>query len=284
MTLSQINPLNSIRLTLHVTKIRFRILSRYKGWFAMDFIMPVVFAALPILIGTSVAGGPANAGQAFEEHAGTSNYVIYMLVGAIVMMTVESSLWLVGSWLRWERQVGTIESVYLTPARRLNILTGVSLYSGIRSVFTFIGAYVLGCLLFGVDPFQGSVLLALLFLILGLAPLWGLGFIYGAFILKVREAGSLMNILAWGMAFLMGAYYPITVFPLTVQYIALAFPPTWLTNDVRASILGVSYFMGAWYWDALVLVLYSIIMPLLGIWAFVMVERRIKRNEGVGKF
>ena len=93
-----------------------------------------------------------------------------------------------------------------------------------------------------------------------------------------------MNILAWGMAFLMGAYYPITVFPLTLQYIALAFPPTWITNGVRASLLGLSYFMGAWYWDLGVLLLYSIIMPLLSVWAFVYMERRIKRNEGVGKF
>ena len=193
-------------------------------------------------------------------------------------------LWLVGSWLRWEREVGTIESIYLTPARRIQILTGVSLYSGMKSIFTFIGAYLLGCLLFGVNPFEGSMLLALLFMIAGLMPLWGLGFFYGAFILKVREAGSLMNILAWGMAFLMGAYYPITVFPLTLQYIALAFPPTWITNGVRASLLGLSYFMGAWYWDLGVLLLYSIIMPLLGVWAFVYVERRIKRNEGVGKF
>ncbi len=284
MTLSQVNPFNSLLLTLHVTKVRFRILSRYKGWFAFDFIMPIVMAALPILIGVSVAGGQANAASAFRSHTGTSNYVIYLLIGSIVMMNVDTSLWLVGNWLRWERETGTIEAIYLTPARRLHILTGVSLYSGIRGVFTFIGAYIAGALLFGINPFQGNIILALLFLVAGLMPLWGISFLYGALILKIREAGSLINILGWGMAFLMGAFYPITIFPLGLQYIALAFPPTWLANGVRASILDVSYFLGAWYWDMGVLLAYSVIMPLIGIFVFVGVERRIKRNEGVGKF
>ena len=284
MTLSQVNAVNSLRLTLHVTKVRFRILSRYKGWFAFDFIFPIVMAALPILIGVSVAGGPANASSAFKSHTGTSNYVIYLLIGSIVMMTVDTSMWLVGNWLRWERETGTIESIYLTPARRLHILTGVSFYSGARAVFTFIGAYIGGCLLFGINPFQGDMIMAMLFLLAGLFPLWGIGFFYGAFILKIREAGSLINILGWGMAFLMGAFYPITIFPATVQYLALAFPPTWLTNGIRASLLHLTYFLGAWYWDLGVLLIYSIIMPLVGAWVFVMVERRIKRNEGVGKF
>ncbi len=284
MSLSRINPVNSLLLTLHVTKVRFRILSRYKGWFAFDFIFPIVFAALPILIGVSVAGGPGNAARAFKTNTGTSNYVIYLLIGSIVMMTVETSMWLVGYWLRWEREVGTIESIYLTPARRIQILTGVSLYSGMRSIFTFVGSYTFGCLLFGINPFQGEMLIAMLFLIAGLMPMWGIGFLYGAFILKVREAGSLINILGWGMAFLMGAYYPITVFPVTIQYLALAFPPTWMTNGIRSSLLHLSYFLGAWHWDLGVLVLYSIVMPLIGIWVFTAVEHRIKRNEGVGKF
>jgi ABC-2 type transport system permease protein len=152
MSLSQINPVNSLLLTLHVTKVRFRILSRYKGWFAFDFIMPIVMAALPILIGVSVAGGPTSAARAFKSHTGTSNYVIYLLIGSIVMMTVDTSMWLVGNWLRWERETGTIESIYLTPARRLQILTGVSLYSGARAIITFIGAYIAGALLFRIDP------------------------------------------------------------------------------------------------------------------------------------
>ena len=284
MSLSQISPVNSLLLTLHVTKVRFRILSRYKGWFAFDFIMPIVMAALPILIGVSVAGGPTNAASAFKSHTGTSNYVIYLLIGSIVMMTVDTSMWLVGNWLRWERETGTIESIYLTPAKRMQILTGVSLYSGVRAIITFIGAYIAGALLFGINPFQGDMLLALGFLLAGLMPLWGIGFLYGALILKIREAGSLINILGWLMAFLMGAFYPITVFPATIQYLALSFPPTWLTNGIRASLLNLSYFLGAWYWDLSVLIAYSIIMPLLGAWVFAVVERRIKRNEGVGKF
>lgn len=284
MSLSQLNPVNSLFLTLHVTKVRFRILSRYKGWFAFDFIFPIVMAALPILIGVSVAGGALNAAQAFRAHTGTSNYVIYLLIGSIVMMGVSTSMWLVGYWLRWEREVGTIESIYLTPARRINILMGVSLYSGIRALFAFVGAFITGCLLFGVNPFQGDMLIAMLFFIVGLVPMWGLGFLYGAFILKVREAGELINILGWGMAFLMGAFYPITVFPATIQYLALAFPPTWMTNGIRSSMLHLSYFLGAWYWDLSILLIYSVLMPLIGIWVFTAVEHRIKRNEGVGKF
>ncbi len=82
----------------------------------------------------------------------------------------------------------------------------------------------------------------------------------------------------------MGIFFPIIIFPPLMQALALAFPPTWMVNGVRSSLLGVGYFFNEWYLDLAVLWAFMLIAPLLGYTVFRRVERGIKRNEGVGQY
>jgi ABC-type polysaccharide/polyol phosphate export permease len=126
--------------------------------------------------------------------------------------------------------------------------------------------------------------LALLFIGVGLLPLYSLTLLFGALVLKVKEANALVGLVQWGVTFLMGVYYPITVFPPLVKALALLFPPTWMTNGVRAALLGVGFFFGAWYKDLAVLWAFMLVTPWLGWWVFTRVEASVRRNEGMGQF
>ncbi len=276
-------PLRSrLSVMLASTRMRLLTISRYKGQLVLDIFIPIVFAALPILMGRAIGG--EGAAVNFASNTGTTNYVAYMLIGSSVFAIVSYAFWHVGYWLRWEQETGTLEAIYLAPTERVWLVAGTALYSMIRSLVSSLTAYFLGSWIFGVNPFSGGLLLALLFVLAGLIPVFGLTLFFGALILKVKEANVLVNLMQWAVSMLMGIYFPIAVLPAMLQLVAKLFPPTWMVNGVRSALLGVGYFFGTWYRDLAVLWAFTLITPLLGYWVLLRVERGVRANEGVGQF
>jgi len=273
---------NKLQIVLASTRMRILTISRYPGQLIMDIILPIVIAAMPILLGRATAGDQAAA--IFEANTGTANYVGFMIIGSSVFTIVSSAFWHIAHWVRWEMETGTLESLYLAPGGRLWVAMGTALYSLIRSVLSSIVAYLLGSWILGVNPFQGELLLALLFIIVGAVPLYGMALLFGAVILKLREASALINVMQWAVSLLMGVFFPIAVLPPAMRFLALIFPPTWMTNGVRSALLGVGYFFEEWYLDLAMLGVFLIVAPFMGYWVFLRVETGIRRNEGVGQY
>lgn len=264
------------------TRMRLVTISRYQGQLVSEIVIPIVFAAMPILLGR--ASGGANAEAIFEANTGTRQYVAYMLIGSSVYSIVSNAFWHIAYWLRREQESGTLESLYMVPTDRAWIIAGTALYSSVRSIASALIAYLLGSLIFRINPLQGEVGLALLFILAGLIPLYGLTFLFGALILRVKEANTLINIMQWGVSFLMGVFFPIAIFPPLLRAVSLLFPPTWMTNGVRSALLGLGFFFGEWYLDLAVLWSFMLVTPLLGYWVFTRTENNVRRNEGVGQF
>ncbi|MFQ5552301.1 MAG: ABC transporter permease [Thermoplasmata archaeon] len=282
--LTRMSRRSNLDIVWTVFKARILIISRYRGSLFLETLIPLVFAALPILIGVSVAGGDAAAAANFERQVGTPDYRLYMLLGAVTFVVVSIMLWIVGFWIRREMEMGTLESMYLAPAKRLYLVSGIATYAFVRSLIAFVIALLVGSLVFQVNPFQGEIALATAFLVVGLIPLWGLAFLFGAFILKVKEANSIVNSMQWVVSFMMGIFFPVLLFPPLLQYVALSFPPTWMNNGVRASLQDLAFFFETWYFDLAVLFVFAAVVPYLGYSLFLRTEHRMKRNEGVGQF
>lgn len=257
-------------------------ISRYPGQLVMDIIIPIVLASMPILLGRASAG--PNPAAIFEQNTGTPNYVAYMLIGGSAFSIVSYAFWHMANWLRWEQETGTLEALYLTPTHRIWMAAGTALYSCLRGLFSAVVAYLLGSLILGVNPFHGDVLLAFAFILTGLLPLYSLTLLFAAVVLKVKEANALINLMQWGVSFLMGVFFPITVFPPVLKVISLLFPPTWMTQGVRSALLGVEFFFGSWYKDLAILWVFLIITPFFGYWVFTRTETSIRRNEGLGQY
>lgn len=264
------------------TRLRLLNVSRYPGQLVMEFIIPIVFAAMPMLLGQATAGDDAAAN--FAANTGTANYVAYLLIGANVFSIVSSAFWHIAYWVRFEQETGTLEAVYITPTSSAVLIAGVSMYSAIRSTGTAIIAFMLGCLIFRVNPFQGDIILALLFIFVGLIPLYGLTFIFGAVVLKIKESQSVLNLMQWLVSFLMGIFFPVAVLPPFLRFVAQLFPPTWMVNGVRSALLGVGYFLENWYLDMAVLWAFLLFAPLFGIWVFTRTESNLRKNQGIGQF
>ncbi len=281
MSLTYISLGSKLRVTLSAMRMRLITINRYRGQLIMDMVVPIVFAAMPILIARSHGDSAA---ATFEANTGTANYVAYMLIGSSVFSMVSNAFWHIANWVRWEMETGTLEALYLAPVDRVWVAGGTALYSMLRSTLSAFGAYLLGSLIMRVNPFQGELLLAVVFLLVGLLPLYGVALLFGAVVLKLKEAAALIGLMQWVVSFLMGIFYPVTVFPPLVRALALLFPPTWMTNGVRSALLGVGYFFGKWYLDLAVLWVFMFIAPVFGYWVFQRVETNVRKNEGVGQF
>ena len=233
---------STLSIVLASARMRFLTITRYPGQLVLDTFIPIVFAAMPILLGR--ASGAENAAIAFQRNTGTANYVAYLLIGSSVFTIVSFAFWHIAYWLRWEQESGTLEALYLAPVHRIWIAAGTALYSCGRALFAALTAYFLGALILRFNPFQGELGIALLFILVGFIPLYGLTLLYGAVVLKVKEANALVNLMQWAVSFLMGVFFPITIFPPLLKAIALLFPPTWMTNGVRSALLGIGFFPG----------------------------------------
>ncbi len=283
-TLTYTPPTFAHKLSAALAETRLRLLniSRYPGQLVMEFIIPIVFAAMPMLLGQATAGDDAAAN--FAANTGTANYVAYLLIGANIFSIVSSAFWHIAYWVRFEQETGTLEVVFITPTSSAVLLAGVCLYSAIRSTGTAVVAFILGCLIFRVNPFQGDILLALLFLFIGLIPLYGIAFVFGAVVLKIKESQSVLNLMQWLVSFLMGIFFPVTVLPPFLRFVAQMFPPTWMVNGVRSALLGVGFFLETWYFDMAVLWAFLMFAPLFGIWVFNRTESNLRSNQGIGQF
>lgn len=272
----------SLLAALAETRLRLINASRYPGELLIEIIVPTILASMPILLGQAAAGD--NAAANFEANTGTTNYVAYLLIGSNVFVLVTRAFWDIAYWLRFEQETGTLEALYLTPTNSLTLASGVALYSALRGLLTTSLAYLLGCLVYGVNPIGGDVLLALAFIFVGLIPLYGLAFLFGALVLKVKETNALVGLMQWLVSFLMGIFFPVAVLPPLARLLALAFPPTWMVNGVRSALLGVGFFFETWYLDLAVLGTFLLFIPWLSLWVFRQVEGGLRRNQGVGEF
>jgi ABC-2 type transport system permease protein len=261
---------------------RYRELASFPGWFLLDVFIPIIIAAVPILLGRAVGGTGAAAN--FAERAGTSNYAAFLLIGANTFMMTLRSFWDMGLWLRKEQQTGTLESLYTTPADRRWILAGLAAFNLARGVFNFLLSYLLGCWLFVVNPLRGNYLVALVFLGVGVIPLYALSILYGAVVLRLKETSALIRIAQSLFSLAMGIYYPVTILPPLARAFALLLPPTWMTNGMRGALLDTGYLLGAWPRDVAVLVAMCLVSPPLALAILRRTERSLQRGAGIGEF
>jgi len=278
-----------------VFRARIKIITRYKGAVLLESIIPIIFAGLPLLLGSAVAGSEQAAATNFFSYTGVScpstdpaecatMFRLYMLMGSNTFMVVSLMLWLIGYWVRREQETGTLEALYLSPAKRLYVLAGVTSYTLVRSLMAFLTATVLGSLIFRVNPLSGFFGAAILYLLLGIPALWGISFFFGALVMRIKEANSVIQLLQWVLAFAMGVYFPVTVFPLLLRWTAMAFPPTLMNDAIRSTLLGITSIYGPWYIVLGLMLTAAWLVPLLGYEFFSWTERRVRRDQGVGQF
>ena len=204
------------------------------------------------------------------------------ILPSVLGMFVAFGMLLMTQYLSAEREDGTLLRARATPNGILGYFIG-KLVTVSGAILFYVAILLIAGLFIvkGLDISSVRSWLTLVWvLILGLLATLPIGAILGSLITSPRGAGYI-SILIMGLIAISGVYYPITVLPDWLQWIAQVFPMYWLGLGMRAALLpgsAASIEIGA-SWRTLATV------GVLGAWALVgviltpIVLRRMARRE-----
>ena len=204
------------------------------------------------------------------------------ILPSVLGMFVAFGMLLMTQYLSAEREDGTLLRARATPNGILGYFIG-KLVTVSGAILFYVAILLIAGLFIvkGLDISSVRSWLTLVWvLILGLLATLPIGAILGSLITSPRGAGYI-SILIMGLIAISGVFYPISVLPDWLQWIAQVFPMYWLGLGMRAALLpgsAASIEIGA-SWRTLATV------GVLGAWALVgviltpIVLRRMARRE-----
>lgn len=243
---------------------------RYPGEFIIFLLLPFLFTFLILGMGNAVGG--QNAASYFATRTGTTNIVIYEILGSAVWMTSWVVVEDVGAGIRDEQIKGTLEQNFLAPVSRFTLLVGLSLTDIVITSALFL--VVVGVSVAIVIPSSFlTIIPAFLTLLLGLIPLFGIGFLFAGFVVRFKEPYIIIQILNLVFATLTGTYYPVTFLPYWVQLLSGVLPQTYVIEDMRRIVIANQTLVNL-YGSIFILLTLALAYPLIGYAVFRKIEKR----------
>jgi len=145
----------------------------------------------------------------------------------------------------WSRNLGNL---LISPLRPLELVAALSAWSIIRLAVGMVPVAIAAYFIFGFNLLDLGLPLMAFFAVLVLTS-WSLGLISAGVILRY---GLGAEELAWSLAFLLlplcCVYYPVSVLPDWLQWIALALPPTHVFEGMRSILLHHTFDVKELWW------------------------------------
>ncbi len=258
-----------------------RHMVRYPGELVFVFIIPYFMSALLFAMGSSVGGAGALAN--FAAQTGSSlNPFVFLMIGTGVWMISWIILEGIGTSLRDEQIKGTLEQNFLAPINRFFLLVGTALSQIIITSLLFTGVIVASVLILAPGAAVGLIF-AFAVLLIGLIPLFGLGFVFAALVVRFKEPYAFTQAMNVLFAVFTGTFYSVTVLPAWVRAISFAIPQTIVIQDMRLAIESLTNIIGT-IGSVFILLVMGVVYPFLGYSFFKQFERRAKVTGDLGKF
>jgi ABC-2 type transport system permease protein len=254
--------------------------TRYPGNFVLIIVMPFLFTLMIFGMGQFVGG--SNAALNFAMRTGTNNILVYEILGSAVWMIGWVVVEDIGVALRDEQMKGTLEQNFLAPVNRVTLLIGLSLTDIVVTSAVFV--VVVGVTTMIALPGAAlSLLQAFLILLIGLIPLFGIGFLFAGFVLKFKEPYIFTQILNLLFATLTGTYYPVSLLPYWVQLVSGALPQTYVIEDMRRIVLANQTLVDI-YGGMFILLALALAYPIIGYAVFKQLEKKASVTGEFSKY
>jgi len=199
-----------------------------------------------------------------------------LLVGAVIWAFLGIIFEFLTETVAWERWEGTIEYTFMAPLSRSMHLGGMGvfavLYGMIRATILFfvVAAFI------GIHMPDANYGAALALLTIASISFIGVGMMTSVLPLISPEKGAQLGFVAQGLMLVVsGVYYPVTVMPHWMQWVAKVSPATYALRGIRASIVHGAGVAWADVWPLLVIAVAAI--P-LGLAIFNRGERYAKQH------
>ncbi len=201
-----------------------------------------------------------------------------LLIGAVIWSYLGIVFELLIETVAWERWEGTIEYTFMAPLTRAVHLLGTGIfaigYGIVRAsiVFAAIAAF------FGLHMPNANFATALVLIAVASISFVGIGMMTAVLPLISPEKGTQFGYVAQGLMLVVsGVYYPVSVLPEFMQWIAKISPATYALRGERSAILDGAG-IGAVWGDIWPMLIIGVISVPLGIWVFRRGELHAKKH------
>lgn len=274
--------MHRIRTVLAIAKKDLTQMIRYPTWMLSLIIWPLIFPLIYIITGISMSGPNREGFEVFNKAAGTSNFNSFIVVGVMVWMWINSVMWSFGTTLRDEQTRGTLESNWLCPINRFDMLVGGALVSIVESLFTVAVSMVEYRFIYGIS-FTGNILEWIILFLAMIPGVYGFGTIFASLVLWAKETGAAVQLVRGIIMIFCGISFPIIFMPLWMQSVAKFLPFTFGISAARKIMIEGAGIGGARL-DILLCLLIGVVLLAIGRVCFMSVERKVRNSGSLERF
>src|SRR5947207_4432250 len=161
-----------------------------------------------------------------------------LLVGGVIWAFLGIIFEIVTETVAWERWEGTIEYTFMAPVSRPVHLIGMGVYAVLYGLVRAAAIFVAVVAFIGLSVPHANYAAALALLAIASVSFIGLGMMTAVLPLISPEKGTQLGFVAQGLMLVVsGVYYPVSVLPDWMQWLAKISPATYALRGDRASIL-----------------------------------------------
>lgn len=189
-------------------------------------------------------------------------------------------LWGVATQLYWEKEMGNLELMLVSPAPLSAFLIGLSVGGAMHTMLRSLAVLFFGVVVFKVQFTIQHVFPALLVFLVTLFSMYGLGIVFSSlFLYHGRDAWRTADLVMEPTNVLSGSYFPARFLGVGLLGIATLIPTT-LGLDALRQLLVPSFapVILDWRWESLMLVVLGIMFALIASWALRSVEYKARRD------
>jgi ABC-2 type transport system permease protein len=224
------------------------LVKRY-AWWEIAFFAWTIANSLTIVF---IAKGVEAAGGKIDIDRLTT----ILLIGAVIWAYLGIIFEILTETVAWERWEGTIEYTFMAPLSRPVHLIGMGIFAVLYGLVR--AALVFGAIaaMFSLHIPRANFVTALVILGVASISFIGIGMMAAVLPLISPEKGTQFGYIGQGLMLVVsGVYYPVSVLPAFMQWIAVVSPANYALRGIRHAILGGAGVGAAWgdIWPLLVI-------------------------------
>lgn len=274
--------MNRLRTISTVLKKEFIMIVRYPTWIIQLIICPLIFPIIYILSAIGFSGPDRSGLKAFSAVTGTSNYMGYIVIGTMLWMWVNTTMWGFGTFLREEQMRGTLESNWLCPINKFDFLLGNGLVSMLQALIINIISVLEYRFIYRIH-FTGNISYWFLIFLIMIPGIYGLGALFASLVLWAKETNAAVQFVRGCIMILCGITFPISITPIWMQSISKCIPFTYGIMAARQLMVNGNTLKEASFNIKICLIL-GLTFFIAGRLAFLYTERRVKNQGTLGRF
>jgi len=210
----------------------FRIETSYRFAFVlqlMNILLSVgVFYFISLLVGPSAT-------PYLSRYGG--DYFSFVVIGIAFSGYFGVGLSSFSSSLRQSQISGTLEAMLTSPTRLSAIIVSSSLWEYLMTTIRVLVYLIVGALIMRATFGQGDFISAFVILLLTIITFSSLGIISASFVMVLKRGDPIAWLFNAVSTFLGGVYYPITILPEGLQWLARLIPVTYALDAMRLALL-----------------------------------------------